>query len=280
MVQDDVILPLKIDAYPRVNRDEIEVWIIGGRQGNEAYQGFYDPVRRSRGIFDLSKQNTDQSGSFLPLSEVSVGESGVWGIDTDGRVRYYDLTPKRWLPVSDTDARRKWRFVESGSDNNVYAIEQKTSTFYFRAGITEENPRGDKWISTGLRASQVSTSPYITYLVSSDDNKLNSFTIPPNEENLKIWVTSLKTHDVNVKNKFSVGFDNTLVYLDNAGLLKERDLVLSMEDEQFDSKWRWLKYNVRLTDVSSGPVVFGIYKGKIIAKQSQGRFSFQRHFST
>lgn len=261
------MLPYKIDSFPRINADELEVWVIGGLLRNEAYQGFYHTEKRGTQSIDFIKRDRDEQGrSSLAIKEVSIGESGVWGIDRDNNARFYDKTNQRWLKVPDAASNLKWHSIESGSQNNVFAIELQSNNLFFRADVTKENPRGEKWVSTGLKALQVSASPYITYIV-SPDGKLNSFTMSPTQENIKTLVTSLKIHDVDIVNKLSIGFDNTFLYLDDVNNLMKRDL-LPLEDEQFDSKWRWQKdVNLKLTDVSSGPLVFGIMKDKIVVKK-------------
>lgn len=266
--QDKIISPYKVDVFPRQNSNDLEVWVIGGLLRNEAYQGFYNPNSRTTNMQFLKRDKDEQGRSSPGIKEISVGESGVWAVDGERNARYYDRATQRWLEIPDVNSNSlKWRTIESASQNNVYAIKLLENELYFRAGITDDNPRGTKWIKTGVRAFQVSSSPYITYIM-SPNNELNSFTMLPTEDNIKTLVTSLKTHDVKIVNKLSVGFDNTLIYLDDINRLRERD-KLSLDDEQFDSKWRWQTYdNIKLTDVSSSPILFGIMGNKIVIKQN------------
>ena len=142
---------------------------------------------------------------------------------------------------------------------------------YFRDGITGENPSGTNWMKTNIQAMQISSNPYITYLVTADDEdtgkgggEFKSFTMVPTSENLKTWRTSLVTHNQAIPNKLSVGFGNAMAYLDrfNQVFVRER---LPLKNEQYGSAWQWVKEEIALSEISAGPLLLGIFRDKLVA---------------
>jgi len=262
-VNHDIVLPYKIDTFPRPDSEEIEVWVLGGLFGNEAYQGYYNPKGRASDINFIKRDTTNEAG-VNAFKDITIGESGVWALDEIHRAVYFNKDTKTWNLIPDgPEGKISWKYIESGSPNVVYGIELNEGKLYFRSGITPEIPQGTKWINTGIKAEQVSTNPFVTYIITTD-NEFKSFTSAPTSSNLKTWVTSLVTHNQAIPNKLSVGFGNSMVYLDDKNILFVRDPLL-LKNEQFGSIWEWNKLGVPLSDVSAGPVVFGIFKDKLVA---------------
>lgn len=199
----------------------------------------------------------------VKLSDLSIGESGVWAIDLDGRARFFDKTTKDWMVIPKDD--RVWKSIESASPyGTVFAIDSATNELYFRDGIAQGNSLGNEWVGTGVNILQVSSGPYITYAV-LDDGQLRSFSMPPSKLNLKTWISSWKITDKNIENKLSVGFDGSLVYLNSDNYLVQRN-PLTLNHEEDDSKWIWQMNNIPLTDVSAGPFIIGISADDLVIK--------------
>ena len=273
--------------------------MIGGFLGNEAYQGFYtvNDNNNNNGNHEIKFTKRDEvNGGPTPaitFKDISIGEAGVWSLDETHQAYRYNRSLSKWTPVALQTPRSQqnlaWKSIESGSPNMVYAIELTDGDLYFRDGITSENPVGTRWVNTRLKVAQVSSNPFITYIVTDKDagSEFKSFTLTPTSENLKTWQTSLVTHNQAIPNKLSVGFGNTMAYLDKANQLFIRER-LSLKNEQYGSAWQWMKENVALSEISSGPVLFGIFRdklvlyktGKCLFRVSSSFFLIQRNFGT
>ena len=269
-----------------------KVWVVGGFLGNEAYQGFFE-VTDNDDNYDITFTKRDEvEGSIaITFKDISIGEAGVWSLDETHQAYRYNRSLSKWTPVASSSSPQSqqnlaWKSIESGSPNIVYAIELTDSYLYFRDGITKANPVGTRWINTRIKVVQVSSNPFITYIVTGDDNsgggggEFKSFTLTPTSQNLKTWQTSLVTHNQAVPNKLSVGFGNTMAYLDKASQLFIRER-LSLKNEQYGSVWQWTKEDVALSEISSGAGLFGIFRDKLVLYKT-GRcgylLSTQFHF--
>jgi len=93
------------------------------------------------------------------LKHISVGESGVWGVQSDGNVYYrvgtyldIDTAGSGWekVPVPQDKVRnrmtlRKPRTVAVGTDMVAITADNE-GAIYYREGICSENPTGTDWI--------------------------------------------------------------------------------------------------------------------------------------
>lgn len=257
-IKNNVNTPYKIDAYPK--EDKIDVWVLGGLNGRIPYQGTYD-------INGDDEVKFERRGD-VELKSISVGESGVWGIGyKDLKARYFDRVTKKWQTIPNDG--KNWEVIESASPiNNVYAIDYEFSELYFRDGISGDNPVGTKWVYIGLSATQISSGSHATYLV-TDDGALKSFSEPPTSNKLKTWLSGLKSYLNEVSNTFSVGFGGVVAFLDEDNDVVERNILLP-KDELNDKIWIWgLNRGVGASDISAGPVIFGIVGNDIIAKKGK-----------
>ena len=246
--------------------------MLGGLLRNEAYHSVYDP-QATRNQLSFTRQIRLQDGGSASFKDISIGESRVWALDDPHQALYFNPGSKRWSKINSktpTGQKLAWKSIESASPNVVYAIELFQGNLYFRDGINPENPKGEKWINTGLKVTQVSSNPYVTYIITKGSGEFKSFTTPPSSQNLKTWITSLVSHNKKITNKLSVGFGNTMVFLDESNKLVVRER-LPMKNEQYGSIWSWRPEDVVLSDVAAGPVLFGIFDNKLVASK-KGRY--------
>ena len=89
------------------------------------------------------------------LSQISVGESGVWGVNSANSIFYRqgtygdtDTDGTAWTKVS---GNLKW--ISSGTDM-VVGVD-KANNIYYREGITADTPTGTKWIKVPGSLKQI-----------------------------------------------------------------------------------------------------------------------------
>jgi len=110
-------------------------------------------VNREQNIYRLTGSKWEPiSGKMV---QVSVGKSGVWGVNAGGAIYYrtgtygdLDVSGSDWKKI---DGGKKW--VASGSDLLVGV--NSAGSIYYREGMSSHNPIGKRWVSVPGKLMQI-----------------------------------------------------------------------------------------------------------------------------
>ncbi|XP_028395858.1 uncharacterized protein LOC114519877 [Dendronephthya gigantea] len=102
------------------------------------------------------------------LKHVSVGNAGVWGVNSNNHIFYREgVTSSNLAGTSWSHVPGGLKQIDSGPTGIVYGVNNG-GHIYCRVGITSDNLKGSSWVEVGGRLEYVACGPYGCWGVNSN----------------------------------------------------------------------------------------------------------------